>query len=57
MILDDCGAGRCLGAGSPRSVDPVDGTVDALKEGPVLDAGDRYRDPLSERGGLPFTAQ
>ena len=57
MILNGCGAGRCLGAGSPRSVDPVDGTVDALKEGPVLDAGDRYRDPLSERGGLPFTAE
>ena len=44
MILDDCGAGRCLGAGSPRSVDRVDGTVGALKEGRVLDP--RVESPL-----------
>ena len=31
MILDDCGAGRCRVARSPRPVDRVDGTVGALK--------------------------
>jgi hypothetical protein len=39
MILDDCGAGRCLSARSPKSVDRVDGTVGALKEGPMLAVG------------------
>jgi hypothetical protein len=39
MILDDGGAGRCRGARNSRSVDRVDGTVGALKEGPVLDVG------------------
>ena len=53
MILDDCGAGRCLGAGSPRSVDRVDGTVGALKEGPVLDP--RVESPLGGQTEAKFT--
>jgi len=39
MILDDCDAGPCRGARSPRSVDRVDARVSALKEGPMLDVG------------------
>jgi len=44
MILDNCGAGRCLGARSSRSVDRVDETVGALKEGLCWTWSDRYPD-------------
>jgi hypothetical protein len=37
MILDDCGAGRMSRRQKSESVDRVDGTVGAFKEGPMLD--------------------
>ena len=57
MILDDCGADRRRGTGSPRSVDRVDGTVGALKEGYVGRGAIGTGISLSEQGGLPFTAE
>jgi hypothetical protein len=54
MILGDRGAGRCRCAISPRSVDPVDGTIGALKEGLCWTRAIGTGTPLGEQGGLPF---